>query len=533
MSKKKKKKAAYVRVSTLKETQQDSPEHQESMIRSHASRMEMEIDHVYEDRDSATSMMSRDDVMRMIADAKRGEIDTLFFASLSRFSRDALDAISLKRTLVNALKVRVISIEDGYDSALKDDELLFGIKSVVNQDQSGAISVSSRRGINESAEAGNFTGSIAPYGYKKVLVPGEGINGKPRKSLEIVPEKAEIVRMIFELASEGMGAKSITKYLNGENPAGVQYPSYFGGPFGLTSVQNILKNENYTGYTVFGKFTNEVAYNDLSNLMDRRKKLVKKPESEWKRTKFQTHEAIISKELFDKVKGARLQQGGNTRGGRRNFVNVFAKLIFCESCGSAMVSMAGKKPKSENYEYRYLACSRRRRMGARGCNNDKWIPYQPFRDDIIAELIKLMREKMKLIEKEGIQSIMLGANDGGNDREKEKKKLTKNLESFRKLLFEIRRQHMLEEIDAAQYEFEKDQYEKDIATIESRLAAIEYAEKRVVDLEKNAREIKIALGKLTNLKTYDNVEKTRPLLMEIIRRIDINHEGQARLQTYL
>ena len=120
-------------MSTLKESQKDSPQHQEALIREAAAREGIEINYVYEDRDTATSIVSRKDVQRMIEDAKRGEIRSLWFASLSRFSRDALDAISLKRILVNALGIRVVSIEDGYDSAVKDDELLFGIKSVVNQ----------------------------------------------------------------------------------------------------------------------------------------------------------------------------------------------------------------------------------------------------------------------------------------------------------------------------------------------------------------------------------------------------------------
>jgi DNA invertase Pin-like site-specific DNA recombinase len=515
---------AYVRVSTLKDSQKDSPEHQEAFIRERASRENITISKVYEDRDTATSIVAREDVQKMIADAKRGEIRSIWFASLSRFSRDALDAISLKRILVNALKIRVVSIEDGYDSAVKDDELLFGIKSVVNQNTSGDISQSSRRGIRQSAAKGNYIGSIPPYGYRKVVVDG-------RKTLEVIPEQAEIVKKIFELYLNGNGEKNIVNYLNGDNEKNTPIPSYRGGVWGLTSVQRILQNENYTGYTVYGRHTTEVSYNDLSDLMDRGKKLVMKPKSEWQKTPFQTHEAIISKEVFDRAQEIRLLRGGGTRGGRRSFVNVFSKFIFCAECGTAMVSMGSKTKNKNGKDYRYLMCSRRRRTGEIGCSNGKWLPYYEFRDELIKDILERVRESIRMLEEEGASEINSQLPE--SNTEKDKRKLEKRIEENRKLLFEVRRQHMLGEIDDAQYEFEKSQYEKDISDSEHRLAIIEANERRSLDREKVIREAKQNLKELTEMKTYDDVEKTRMLLMQMVKRIEVNKDGEVDVQTYV
>lgn len=519
----------YVRVSTQKESQKDSPEHQESLIRKHASFEGVELDHIYEDRDSATTIIDREDVKRMIEDAKRGAIGSIWFASLSRFSRDVLDAITLKRILVNALKVRVVSIEDGYDSAKKDDELLFGIKSVVNQNASVDTSLSSRRGIDESAEAGNYTGSIAPFGYKKIVIDDPRMKSGKRKTLEIIPEKADIVRMIFDLyVNHGMGEKSIVKYLNGDNEKGEAIPSYKGGPWGLSSVQSILQNENYTGFTVYGRHTVETAYDDLSNLMNRRKKLVKKPKSEWKRTNFQTHEAIISQDIFERAQEVRLLRGGGQRGGRRDFVNVFAKFIICAECGSAMVSMSSLV---RGNRYRYLICSRRRRIGEVGCSNGKWIPYFEMRDELINEILRRIRESLDALEQRGATELSIGI--PVNNFEKEKRKLEKRIEDNRKLLFEIRRQHMLEEIDRNQYEFEKEQYEKEIAELEKKLSLIAVEEMRQIDTTRIIKEARKALQKLTEMPSYDDVEKTRVLLMQVVKRIEVRKDGKITIQTYL
>jgi len=516
-----KKDKMYVRVSTKYESQRDSPEHQEAFIRETAARegTEFGVDDVYLDRDTATSIMDREDVQKLIRDATRGEVRSVWFASLSRFSRDTLDALSLKRTLVNALKVRLVSIEDGYDSAKKDDEVLFGVKSVINQNQSEQISVSSRRGIRQSAAKGNYIGSIPPYGYRKVMVNG-------RKTLEVIPEQAEIVRMIYDLyVNQGMGEKAIVNYLNGDNEKGEAIPSYKGGLWGLSSIQRILQNENYTGYTVYGRHTVEVSYNDLSNLMNRGKKLVQKPKSEWERTSFQTHEAIISKEMFDRAQEIRLMRGGGSRGGRRSFVNVFAKMIYCSECGSAMVTMVSRV---RGHDYRYLMCSRRRRTGEKGCPNGKWIPYNEMRDELIGEILKRLRERLSAIE-----AGEINARIPGGDHEKEKRKLERRIEDNRKLLFEIRRQHMLGELDRAQYEFEKEQYEKEIAEADRKLAQIAAEEKRVLDTERIVREARKALHGLTELKSYDNVEKTRALLMQCVKRIEVSKDGEITIQTYI
>lgn len=512
----------YVRVSTKYDSQKDSPEHQESFIKESAAREHITISHVYMDKDSATSIMERNDVREMIEDAQRGRIQSLWFASLSRFSRDALDAITLKRVLVNALKIRVVSIEDGYDSAKKDDELLFGIRSVVNQNTSGDIGVASRRGIRQSIlDQGNVIASRPAFGYKKAL------NGK-QKTYEIVPEQSAVVELIFNLyIDEGFGDKAIVKHLNGDNPSGVKYPSYTGNVWSLTTVQTILKNPMYTGYNVAGRYKSEIAYDDLTNLMNRRKKLVQQPVSEWEWSKQMTHPAIISKERYDLAQEIRKSKGA--RGGRRTYVNVFAKMIFCSECGSAMVSMCSG---TKRRKYRYLLCSRRRRVGEAGCENGKWIPYQEARDELISEVLNRIASYFEKVEEKGPQEIAISTPN--NNFDKEKRKLNKLIEDNRRLLFEVRRQHMLGDIDNDQYHFEKEQYDNEIAECQKRLERIEADEKRKMDTQRLIENSKKVFTELKDISSYsDNVERTQALLSQVVRGIYVDKHGEITLETYI
>lgn len=140
--------AIYVRVSTTKLSQKDSPEHQVGVCRERAKQENLVVQEhlIYEDRDTGTTITDRPAIQRLIKDAQNGAFDIVIFASLSRFARDTGDALNLKRKLVDALGIRLISIDEGYDSKKDLDELKFTIISAVNQKLSEQISYSSRRG---------------------------------------------------------------------------------------------------------------------------------------------------------------------------------------------------------------------------------------------------------------------------------------------------------------------------------------------------------------------------------------------------
>lgn len=280
--------AIYVRVSTQKESQKDSPEHQKGICEEKARELKIEvIQPHYEDRDTGTSIIARNSIQKLIQDAKNGLFSTVIFASLSRFSRDQLDALTLKRTLVDALGIRVISIDENYDSLVDTDEFKFQVISAVNQKLSEQISLSSKRGIRQSALSGNYVGSKNPYGYKKVIVDN-------KKTLEIVPEEAEIVKKIFTRYVDGEGVLKLVNWLNEE---GVKTRK--GGLWAVSTVGSIINNPLYCGEYYFGKYKVKKYYDDLNNLSDRRKKLVASDKSEWELSEKLKFESIITKDLYN------------------------------------------------------------------------------------------------------------------------------------------------------------------------------------------------------------------------------------------
>ena len=93
--------AAYARVSTEKEEQEDSFERQVAhYTKLITSNPEWKFGGIYADPGiTGTRAEKRPDFMRMIADCRAGKIDRIYVKSISRFARNTVDALNYIREL--------------------------------------------------------------------------------------------------------------------------------------------------------------------------------------------------------------------------------------------------------------------------------------------------------------------------------------------------------------------------------------------------------------------------------------------------
>mgnify|MGYP001199961404 CR=1 FL=1 len=506
--------AIYVRVSTTRESQKDSPEHQEGICREKARILGLTVpdDLVYEDRDSGTSIVERPAIRRLLADARAGRFQAVLFASLSRFSRDLVDSMALKRMLVDALNVRLVSIDENYDSGVDPDEFKFQIFSAVNQKQSEMISLSSRRGIRQSALKGNFTGSIPPFGYKKAMIDG-------RKTL--VPDEAAsgVVREIFRLYTAcKLGDKAIAAALNERG-----IPSPKGGRWGATTVQRILQNEAYTGVNVFGKYET-VKVHSLTDLHNRRNKLVRRDRSKWERAAMgQTHEPIIDPDLFRAAQEIRRLRGGG-RGGVRRRRNVFAGFIFCAHCGASMVSQKSKIR-------RFLVCSRRRRQGPAGCENGYRLPYESFRDALLENLSARLAAVVRVEELLDRHREALIA--PARDRERGIARLEARIRRCREAIAMLNRDWVDGRLDREQVEREKSRFERELWRLEERLDEMKAQELRLEGVRSRLDRAREAINDLIRLRFDDKeaFDELHFILRKLVISVRVDAGGMAVVQT--
>lgn len=321
----KRKTAGYARVSTDSEEQLTSYEAQVDYYTNYIkSRPEWEFVNVYTDEGiSATDTRHRSGFNQMVQDALDGKIDLIVTKSVSRFARNTVDSLTTVRKLKEK-GVEVYFQKENIYTLDSKGELLITIMSSLAQEESRSISENVTWGKRKRFADGKVSLAYSSFlGYRK------GEDGQ----MEIVPEEAETVRLIYRLFMQGQTPYAIAKYLTDRNiptPTGKETWRH-------RTVENILSNEKYKGDALLQKVY-------TTDFLSKKKK---KNEGEVPQYYVEgNHEAIIPPAIFDNVQVLMQSRG---RGSSRNScVSIFSSKIRCGDCGS----WYGSKVWHSNYKYR-------------------------------------------------------------------------------------------------------------------------------------------------------------------------------------
>ena len=308
---KKRKVAAYARVSTDHEEQQSSYEAQVDYYTSYIKgRSDWEFVAVYADEGiTGCNTTHRDGFNNMVQDALAGKIDLIITKSVSRFARNTVDSLTTIRKLKEHGTECYFEKENIWTFDGKG-ELLLTIMSSLAQEESRSISENCTWGQRKRFSDGKVT---VPFG--RFL----GYDRGPDGNLVVNEEQAKVVRRIFGLYLQGKSCHAIAKQLTQD---GIPTP---GGKeiWDGTVVQSILRNEKYKGDALLQKvFT--------TDFLTKKKK---KNEGEVPQYYVEgNHEAIIPPEQFDLVQSEFRRRNGNKE--RYCCVSIFSSKIRCGDCGA-------------------------------------------------------------------------------------------------------------------------------------------------------------------------------------------------------
>lgn len=182
--------AAYARVSTEQDEQQNSYEAQIDFYTHHIqSNPDWLFVSVFADRGiTGTNTKNRDEFNKMIGLAMNGGIDLILTKSISRFARNTVDTLQTVREL-KAVGVEVWFEKENLHTFDPKCEMMLTIMSSLAQEESRSISENVRWGQQQSMRKGKIHLAYSHFlGFKK------GADGRP----EIVEEEAAIVRNIYE-----------------------------------------------------------------------------------------------------------------------------------------------------------------------------------------------------------------------------------------------------------------------------------------------------------------------------------------------
>lgn len=234
--------AAYCRVSTEMEAQQTSIALQKAaygtLIRDNP---DWELVDIYADEGvSGTGAEGRKEFQRMMGDCMEGKIDLIITKSLSRFSRNTLDCIRYIR-LAQSHGAQIRFEKERITTGEACSELLLTILAAFAQEESRSLSENVKWSVRKRFQEGDYRWT-ACYGYRKGEDGGHAV----------VPEEAEVIRLVFDMYEQGYGSHRIANYVNDR---GIPRPRGK-GLWDSNLVNEILKNERYEGTMVMQKYFN-------------------------------------------------------------------------------------------------------------------------------------------------------------------------------------------------------------------------------------------------------------------------------------
>lgn len=253
--------AAYARVSTDNDDQllslKTQIDHYEKYIKSHP---DYEYAGLYYDEGlSGTKIGKRDGLLKLIQDCEDKKIDRVITKSISRLSRNTANTLEIVRKLSN-LRISIYFEKENIDTLAMDSELMLSILSSIAESESISTASNIKWSNENRFKNGTYKLASAAYGYKCIdgqLYPDE--------------QEAPIVKEIFKMALDGKGVTAIAKNLNSRNIKPRIAEKWDGG-----CVYAILKNEKYTGDSLFQKYYTDSTFTERVNRGEKNKYYVKK-----------------------------------------------------------------------------------------------------------------------------------------------------------------------------------------------------------------------------------------------------------------
>lgn len=245
------------RVSTLEQVEKDDIPMQRKRCREYCQQMgTWEIVKEFSEKGISgfkVSAKDRDAILEIQKDALQGKFDILLVFMFDRLGRrDDETPFVVEWFVKNGIEVwSATEGQQRFDTHV--DKLLNYIRYWQASGESIKTSIRTKTRIGQLTEEGHYTGGMIPYGYRPINKGRTNKRNKEVYDLEIVPDEAEIVRLIFQkCVFEGYGAQRLCNFLSKQ---GIR--NQRGGNIPTTTINRILKNVLYTGVISNGESKSE------------------------------------------------------------------------------------------------------------------------------------------------------------------------------------------------------------------------------------------------------------------------------------
>lgn len=438
--------AYYARVSTEKVEQQASIKHQEEHFEEliHSNNRWKFAGSYIDDGISGMHADKREEFQRMLKDAKLGKIDMIITKEISRFARNTLDSIQYTRELLS-YGVCVWFQNDGINTIDDDSEFRLTIMAGVAQDEIRKLSSRVKFGHAQSIKNGVVLGHRM-YGYS---------NNKGK--LELIPEEADMIRIIFQDYASGISTPRIEKKL-----WDMGYRSLKGGKINRDVIKNIIRNPKYKGYYCGGKVK-------VVDMFTKKQEFL--PQSEWIMFKDDGSRVpqIIDETTWEKANAYLRERGEAIKSRRTSFKNenIFTGKLFCANDGAPYWMKQHYIRGKEDVRW---VCSYKIKNGAASC--DSFGLAESELKEVIADLINESSENIDNILKEYFE-ILQSTIKNIPDNKSEISRLEKQIETLKQKREKILEYNLDGKISDDEFISRNKEYVKQIKQTESHIRELQ------------------------------------------------------------
>ena len=479
-----------------------------------AGRPEFVVCNTYVDNGATGTNFHRPGFQQMLSDIEAGLIDCVIVKDLSRLGRNSIDTGYYIEQYFRVHQIRFIALTDQFDTADASNlhgGIMLPLKNMINEAYALDIGRKIKAQARQAMKDGEYIGARAPYGYQK--------DPENCHKLLIDPEAAEVVFQIFQWAYEHVGLNDIARRLNEQ---GIQTPSHRKHATGEITHENLIGSGKWQTRTVAKILDSEVYTGDLvqgkTKIVDHRQV---QADGDNLIIATNTHEAIISHEVFETVKVYRRQVCEESKAHEIDpyTPNIFKGKVFCAHCGGSLHRQRNKRKKGPDvYLFHCLTKSRIDRNGCLGVSVTE--------KDLLTAVVAILQQELTVAL--GNYSFVLEAEV---KRKKERDDLKAGISAKKQEIDRNRRfvrglyENFVQKVlTGEEYFTMKKDYEAAIATLSDEISTLENG-LAVMDAQ---------LAKYRELEQDAKVlEKdhtlTAALIDRLIERIEITHDKEIRV----
>lgn len=293
--------------------------------------------------------------------------------------------------------------------------MILTVLSAFAQAESESISQNVARGKRMGFRQGKF-----PFPYGQILGYRKGLDGKP----EVIPEEAEVIRMIFNSYLQGASLLTIKKKLE----AGGVLTARGNKKWSSESVQRILQNEKYCGDVLLQKTFIEDVLTGVS-----KKNTGQLPQYYIENN----HEGIVTKQMFREVQAEIARRNSKSAAnqrkrhqGRYNSKYALSERLVCGDCGSPYKRVTWNIHGRKQIVWR---CVNRLEYGTKFCSHSPSIPEEELHQAILKAVQNLAANFTDEVAAQ-LDGILRQMKAGENLKAQLQKQLEKAQQEFDRLL---------------------------------------------------------------------------------------------------